>query len=770
MWAIDDRAAASLWHLASNMDLKQHVASAVPQPKAAIEMQPDGKGKSIAVIRMEGTLMKASSSLDGGTSTVQMRRDIRKAAADPDISGIMLAIDSPGGTVAGTADLAAEVKAATKAKPVYAFVSDLCASAAYWVASQADAIFANADTAMIGSIGTLVTVYDMSGMAGKQGVEALVFKTGSIKGAGTQGAPVTEEQRAYFQSIVDQSQKSFDEGVQKGRSLTDKQLASVRTGGVFLASEAQDRKLIDGVQSYEATLAALIKESSQRARSGRVVASEPAIPRGATMSAAVTATAPNETETMLANMRVAAAAEMDRHAAIRAACVGQEAIAAQAIRENWSLEKAELTALKASLPKPGATANPHTTSFGNGGQVNINTGAGKGVADAEVMEAALSISLGIKPDFVASHLPSDSREKVMNTATSKEFRGYTLHAVMGEIIHMAGHTYRGSHKTESYIRACKQAEFDLRAQGFSTVSLAGILSNVANKGLIESYQMVETTWQKFCAIRSHTDFKTNTRYRMDSQGSFKKVAQDGELKHINLTDASYTNKLETYGAMITLTRQQKINDDLSAFLELPRMMGRLDAIRIEEAVYVLFLSNPSSFFSTGNKNNITGGTSVLSLSSLTTAEATFANQVDSNNKPIGVMPKILLVGTNNKVTAESIFKNDKVQVTTTADAKTTDDNPHVGKFMPVSSPYINNTNIKDQDGAAISGQTSTGWFLFADPSARAAIGVAFLNGQQTPTIESAETSHETLGEQWRAYHDFGVGMEDPVAAQRNVGA
>ena len=86
------------------------------------------------------------------------------------------------------------------------------------------------------------------------------------------------------------------------------------------------------------------------------------------------------------------------------------------------------------------------------------------------------------------------------------------------------------------------------------------------------------------------------------------------------------------------------------------------------------------------------------------------------------------------------------------------------------SPYLNNTAIRDQDGKAITGQSDTGWYLFADPMVRAAIGVAFLNGQRLPTIESSETEFQTLGMQWRGYLDFGVAFEDPTAAEKNAGA
>lgn len=257
LWAVEVTSFLSQWSLASQTDLYAHVAASQP-PKlgSALSMVPAKNGKSIGVVNVSGTLMKQSPSM-GGTSTVQIRRDIRAAASDPNVSGILLRIDSPGGTVAGTSDLAADVKAARKAKPVWAHVEDMAASAAYWIASQADAVYANSPTAHVGSIGTLLTVYDMSAAAEREGVKTLVFKTGPLKGVGTPGAAVTDEQSTHLQSLVNEMQTHFDAAVRSGRGLSASELASVKTGGVFSASEAVDRRLIDGIRSLDSTIAAL---------------------------------------------------------------------------------------------------------------------------------------------------------------------------------------------------------------------------------------------------------------------------------------------------------------------------------------------------------------------------------------------------------------------------------------------------------------------------------------------------------------------------------
>ncbi len=270
LWAIWPNAMRNLWQMAQAKDLLAHVREHVEQPRAAMEKAATATGKSIAIIKASGILMKQRPSM-GGTSSIDLRREIRAAAADPEVGAILLAIDSPGGTVSGTADLAADVKAATKQKPVVAHIDDLGASAAYWIASQADRITANSPTALVGSIGTIQVIQDLSAAAEKEGVRTLVFATGSLKGLGTPGTKVTDEQIAHVQSLVNSVQQSFDAAVQKGRGLTNKQLAAVRHGGVLTAPAAMQAGLIDGIQPLAKTineLAAAMKtgEMPSRAR------------------------------------------------------------------------------------------------------------------------------------------------------------------------------------------------------------------------------------------------------------------------------------------------------------------------------------------------------------------------------------------------------------------------------------------------------------------------------------------------------------------------
>lgn len=238
----------------------EHMAAGPRPLESTLQMVPVKGGKAIARIDLSGTLMKSASSF-GGTSTVQTRRDINAAASDPNVSGILLAIDSPGGTVAGTAELGDAVKAAGRQKPVYAWVDGLAASAAYWAASQADLIFAGNRMSQIGSIGTYATVYDYSQATEAEGIKVHHFTTGPLKGMATPGTAITPEQAEYMQARVNEMQTHFDAAVRAGRGMNASQLAAVKSGAVWQAADALEKRLIDGIKTYEQTLAALASAS-----------------------------------------------------------------------------------------------------------------------------------------------------------------------------------------------------------------------------------------------------------------------------------------------------------------------------------------------------------------------------------------------------------------------------------------------------------------------------------------------------------------------------
>ena len=263
LWAVEESRFWQVFERARQTDLAAHVARmqqhGQPQPQAAatvIAPGPTGgeQGDNVAVIQASGTLMKRESSLEESTSTIRLRRELREAARDQSVGGVILIMDSPGGSASGTADLAREVRDVAARKPVWGFVEDLSASAAYWVLSQTDRIDANHRTALVGSIGTIIALYDLSQRAESEGIEALVFATGEYKGTGFPGSRVTDAQRQYLQNLVDQTQRSFSGEVASGRGLSAADVDRLADGRVYLADEAQAAGLIDGIQSFDQTL------------------------------------------------------------------------------------------------------------------------------------------------------------------------------------------------------------------------------------------------------------------------------------------------------------------------------------------------------------------------------------------------------------------------------------------------------------------------------------------------------------------------------------
>jgi hypothetical protein len=444
-----------------------------------------------------------------------------------------------------------------------------------------------------------------------------------------------------------------------------------------------------------------------------------------------------------ATIRAEAAAEAKRIAAVRKICGGKHGeIEAKAIEEGWDAPRTELEVLRASRPQGPA----------------IQTG-GK-APSAQAIEAALCLSVRMSEEKVLRWYG----QQTVEAAQSRDLRGMGLHELLYQVIHAAGGHARPGRMNDDTIRTAFEADRTLRAAGggFSTISLSGILSNVANKALLEAYTAVESVAVRICAQADVNDFKQVTRYRMTGQGTFEKVGPDGELKHAQLTEESYTNQIDTYGKIIALTRQMIINDDLGAFLQIPRILGRQSALAIESAVFTLLLSNPGGFFSAGNKNFQSGAGTALQISSLTTAEQLFADQTDKDGKPILITPAILLVPTALKVTAQQLMTETRVNETTTADKPKPANNPHAGKWIPLASPYLNSQGI--------AGGSATAWYLFANPADVAAMEIAYLRGQRTPTIESGETDFDTLGMKWRGYFDFGVAMQDFRAAVKSAGA
>ena len=165
----------------------------------------------LALIEIQGPIMRGQSKF-GGTSSLMVREALRRTGGDSAVNGILLLVDSPGGSVAGTGELAEEIRATAEKKPVYAHVEGMAASAAYWILAFASRITAS-PTSLVGNLGVYAVLTDSSKAADMQGLKVHVVASGALKGAGEPGTPVSQDLLAETQEIVDAMAKEFFDAV-----------------------------------------------------------------------------------------------------------------------------------------------------------------------------------------------------------------------------------------------------------------------------------------------------------------------------------------------------------------------------------------------------------------------------------------------------------------------------------------------------------------------------------------------------------------------------
>jgi phage head maturation protease len=282
------------------------------------------------------------------------------------------------------------------------------------------------------------------------------------------------------------------------------------------------------------------------------------------------------------------------------------------------------------------------------------------------------------------------------------------------------------------------------AAAWATHSISGILSATVNKFLLAGFDGVESAWRSISSVRSVNDFKSATAYRLNGSFTFEKVAPGGELKSAGATDESRTIAADTYGIMTSVTRQDLINDDLGAITALPQRIGRGGAVALNKLFWSAFL-NDGSFFTTARGNKKTSA-AALSIAGLKEAVALFRKLTDPDGNPLAVNPAVLLVPVDLEITAAELMSSNLVVSGSTGQNPAA--NVFAGRYQVVSSAYL--TNAAD-------------YYLLASPSDLPVMEVAFLNGQQSPIVETADADFATLGVQMRGYFDVGVSQAEYLA-------
>jgi hypothetical protein len=304
---------------------------------------------------------------------------------------------------------------------------------------------------------------------------------------------------------------------------------------------------------------------------------------------------------------------------------------------------------------------------------------------------------------------------------------------------------------------------DVIQAAFSTHTITTMLTTTGNKLLLEGFNRVPQSWRQVAEVRTVSDFKAVSMFRMTADLEYEEVGPGGEIPHGTLGQETYSIQAKTYAKMLALTRQDMINDDLGAFNDLRNKLGMGAAIKLNKVFWTAWLAavNAGTFWTTARGNYQTGAATALGETALNTAVKLFRDASGPDNNLLGLEPEFMLLPSDLEATGRKLYVSQEVR-DPSASTKTFVANVYFNRFKPVVIPELGNS--------AYTGYSTTGWFLLTNPAILASAAMCFLGGQQAPTIESTDADFNTLGIQSRGYHDFGVTMSEYRASVHSVGA
>ncbi len=302
------------------------------------------------------------------------------------------------------------------------------------------------------------------------------------------------------------------------------------------------------------------------------------------------------------------------------------------------------------------------------------------------------------------------------SAKPTELCGYTLLELARKSLEIKGVSTTHLDKRELVARAFTHSSSDFPI----------LLANNAHKSMLKGYSETEEVFSGFTSTSNLSDFKIHTRVNMSEFGSLDEIPEGGEYKHGSIGEYKEQIKLLTYGKKFSITRQAIINDDLSAFTEIPRKMGRAAKRKIGDLVFSVLTEN--QVMADGNPlfyashNNIAAKGVALSVASLSAARTQMRMQKDaSGNANLNIRPSLLIIPAALEDTARLLMTSE------TDPAQT---NSRVPNLMRNSLEIIVD--------ARLDSHSPTAWYLAASPSMYDVIEVGYLDGNSNPYLEQQE--------------------------------
>ena len=288
----------------------------------------------------------------------------------------------------------------------------------------------------------------------------------------------------------------------------------------------------------------------------------------------------------------------------------------------------------------------------------------------------------------------------------------------------------------------------------STSTFPAIMANLANKSVMVGFNEAETTYQIWAGKGSNRDFKEAARVALSEAGNLELVPEGGQFQQDFLGEASARTKVATYGKLFSLTRQAIINDDLGLFSKIATKYGSAAKRLVNKMVYAQLTGNVKmqdnvALFD-AKHGNVAGTGEALSVKAIAKAITAMRRQKGIQGEAtLNITPKYLVVPPELEMTAYQI-----VNSTAAVDGVNSGvANPYKGRFIVVAD-----AELTDPDA----------WYLVADATQHDTIEVTYLNGVETPRLETRQ-GFDVDGIEYKVAFDCGVSALDFRGVFKNAG-
>jgi len=320
-------------------------------------------------------------------------------------------------------------------------------------------------------------------------------------------------------------------------------------------------------------------------------------------------------------------------------------------------------------------------------------------------------------------------QQVVRNVRSNELYGCDLVDLAREYLRRGGVRAAGLSKMDAVGLAFTRAI----TPGHGTSDFANLLSSTSEKAMLVGWDEADETWSTWCKIGRLPDFKSADRVGLSGFGDLDEVPENGEIPFGTMDDLKESIQLATYAKRFSISRQAIINDDLNAFIEVPRKMGRAAARKVGDLAYGRLTANPTlaqdatALFHADHNNLVAPGSGAApSVTTLNAGFTAMANQTAPSpdggttaGHRINVRPRYLIVPVALEVTATTLVASTYDPAGT---AGTLTPNPFAGRLTVVSD-------------ARLDANDPLQWYLAASPMQVDTVEVAFLDGEQRPFLD-----------------------------------